>query len=117
HRAHCMNKAIGKKPDVKPQMPGVVIFLLFLFRQQVEEQRGNACALKLAGDELVARAVSAAATAVSEQNQPLGVLRDRELSFKSHWAGGDLNFRNRPSHERNIGLVRLSATGNFGGNQ
>ena len=46
-----------------------------------------------------------------EQNQPLGLRRDHQLSFKRDWAGRDLNFRNDPSHGANIRRLFAGATG------
>ena len=63
------DQAIGKQRDIEPQVRRVLIDVLFLGRQQVDQQRREARALERTRDELVARAVAAAAAAVREQHE------------------------------------------------
>ena len=85
-------EALGQELDIKPQMPGVAFLLLFVFRQEIKEQRPEAALPQGARDILVARAMPAAATAVGEKHDPWCARRDNEFpaQFKSWKRNGNV---------------------------
>jgi hypothetical protein len=64
---------------------------LFFRGEQIEQQRGQACSLKLVGNVTVARAVSTASAPVREQNQARRLVGNLQVSFQGDGPGLDPN--------------------------
>ena len=69
----------GEKRDVEAQVSALDVEGLLLRRQQVDQERGHARFAQLPRDELVARALPAAAAAVGEDHEALDRVRDLEI--------------------------------------
>ena len=75
----------ASKRDVEAQVAGGGVDPLLVGGEQVDEQRGQACALQRRGHRAIARAVAAAARAVGEEHQrpaPAAAPRDRRPAVR-----------------------------------
>src|SRR5688500_15064506 len=63
-----VGKSLSEQSDVESKMAGPCVERFLVCREQVEEKRSEPCGTNAAGHELVARAVPAAAGAVSEKH-------------------------------------------------
>ena len=83
--------------DVEPQRAaGDAVFLLFLGRQQVEQQRGQTSVRELGGHETVAGARPRRRGSVGEEHDPACAGRNREIARECDVTGGDLGRPREP---------------------
>ena len=68
--------------DVEPDLRRARVDLLFVRREQIEQERREPLAVQLGGDVLVSRAGATAARAVREEHEAARVVRDRQVAFE-----------------------------------
>jgi hypothetical protein len=100
-----MNKALREQIDVEAEVARAKVDLLFLRGQQIEQQRANARRLKRTRDELIARAVPAAAAAVREEDDAARAGGQTQLSFQSNVPGWNADVLGPSGRPRRPGRV------------
>src|SRR6266850_3190574 len=85
------DEALGQEFDIESQMPGKLLFPLLLFGEQIEQQGSKPGFVKNARYILIARAMPAAAAAMSKQNYGRRVVGQDQLAPKAFPANRDSN--------------------------
>src|SRR5207253_9045811 len=88
-----VHQTLGKEPYVEAKMTRVKVDRFFFAGQQIEKQRRQSRVAQTACNELVARAVTAAARTVRKQHDTAALLTDIGLAFKHRRARGDARFK------------------------
>ena len=70
-------------------MAGRAVFLFLGFRQQIKEQGANPVRAQRPGNELIPRAVPAAAAAMSKEHNSQSVGRDQQFTVQLETLKGD----------------------------
>jgi len=74
-------QALGEQLYIETQRVGAQIENLFLWRQEVKEQRANSGSANNLCHILVTRAITAAAATVREEHDAAGIYRKVDVSF------------------------------------
>jgi hypothetical protein len=75
-------ESVCQQSDIEPEVARVAVFVLFVQREQVNEQGCQTRTLENLGHISVSGAVSAAATAVSEQHRASGIRGHGEVAWQ-----------------------------------
>ena len=89
HPASGGDQPVRQQFDVKTQRAGHHVLAFFVLRQQVKQQSSDARLADRACDELIARAVTAAAAAVNEQHHTRRIGWQIQITIKLHFTGRD----------------------------
>lgn len=93
------DESFREPDDIEPEFAGGVVDVLFVAREQVDEDGAEAAALEYAGDALVARAESATPATMREQHDRARVKRNSQVRLEGD-AGAldpDRSFGRSPS--------------------
>src|SRR5438105_10923463 len=88
----------GEQTDVEPQPRGTVVDDFLLRRQQIDQQRREAVLIEHVGDVPVARAQTAAAAAVREDDESDRLRGNGEIAIERPRADGDADRLRRASN-------------------
>jgi hypothetical protein len=100
------DEPLGEQVDLETEAAGALVLLLLDRREEVEQQRGQSSVLQCPCQPAVARTESTAPTAVREQDDAAGVVRNSEIGFDR--AAGDRKPHVARSHRR----LRCGSHGN-----
>ena len=87
-----MNQTFGEKADIEAMLRGAEVNRLLFGCKQIKKQRGQPGGVKLAGNELIARAMPTAAAAVHKEHENRRRFGDSERAVEGHACGWDLDF-------------------------
>ena len=88
-----MHQPVRKQADIKSELAGLHVHGFLFAREQIEQQGGESQIVQRARDELIARAMPAAAAAVREEDQSLRAVGHSEIATERRPPSGNFRFR------------------------